>query len=103
MIEKKPFKIDLIKPESHFRGEKSHPLILIEGEDFHRCRIYGIRVFVDFVKFQSILRKWVARTSTLLTFIDLFQHFFDLFHFHLVNGNLLKICCFSQNLIFLKN
>jgi hypothetical protein len=72
MIEKKPFKIDLIKPESHFRGEKSHPLILIEGEDFHRCRIYGIRVFVDFVKFQLFLIKWVVQGSTFETFEALF-------------------------------
>jgi hypothetical protein len=37
------------EPESHFRGEKSHPLILIEGEHFPKCRIFGIAVFVNFV------------------------------------------------------
>jgi hypothetical protein len=52
MIEKKPFKIDLIKPESHFRGEKSHPLILIEGEQFLKCRIFGIAILGIFVKNQ---------------------------------------------------
>jgi hypothetical protein len=65
MIEKKPFKIDLIKPESHFISKsKSHPQILIEGEQFPKCRIFSIAVFVDFVKFQSILRNGVALGST---------------------------------------
>jgi hypothetical protein len=48
-LEDKPFKSDLKQPESHFRGEKSHPQILIEGEQFPKCRIYGIAVFVIFV------------------------------------------------------
>jgi hypothetical protein len=45
------------EPESHFKGGKSHPQILIEGEDFHRCRRYGIAVFVCFVKNQSFFTK----------------------------------------------
>jgi hypothetical protein len=53
MIEKKPFKIDLIKPESHFISKsKSHPQILIEGEQFPKCRIFGIAILGIFVKNQ---------------------------------------------------
>jgi hypothetical protein len=65
MIEKKPFKTQIKQPESHLNGKnKSQAQILRGGEDFHRCRIFGISVFVDFVKFQSILRNGVALGST---------------------------------------
>jgi hypothetical protein len=65
MIVKEPFKTQIKQPESHFISKsKSHPQILIEGEQFPKCRIYGIAVFVDFFKFQSFLRNGVALGST---------------------------------------
>jgi hypothetical protein len=69
MIEKKPFKTQIKQQESHLNGKnKSQAQILRVGEQFHKCRRYGIRVFVDFVKFQSILRNEVVQGSTFETF-----------------------------------
>jgi hypothetical protein len=45
------------EPESHFRGGKSQAQILRGGEQFPRCRKYGINVLAIFVKNQSFLKK----------------------------------------------
>jgi hypothetical protein len=49
-LEDKPFKTQIKQPESPLISKnKSHPQILIEGEQFPKCRRYGIAVFVIFI------------------------------------------------------
>jgi hypothetical protein len=58
MIVKEPFKTQIKQQESHFISKnKSHPQILIEGEQFPKCRKFGIAILGIFVKNQSIFTK----------------------------------------------
>jgi len=68
MIKDEPLKTKIKQPESHFRGEKSHPQILRWRDHFPKCRKFGIAILGIFVKIQSFLRNGVARSSTWETF-----------------------------------